>query len=251
MKTLKKKILFLLFFTHGFIAWGRLKKQEKYLSYNFFYEMLPFFKKASIRKAIGELIKEGEVSKIIRNRRTFFRLTLLGDKRFRSLFSNFFSQQIKSKGWFFAILKRGKDARETRRQLKNLGFVKIQRAVYLLPANQDFGENLEFLVNKVLFIFTNKAAFFDERSLAGELWPIDKHYKKGQDFINQAERLLRKIRRKKRLSNKEKRAISALFSKFYILINNTIGVPKNLLPADWSMFKSIDVFSKVLRKAEG
>lgn len=249
MKTLKQKIIFLLYFYQSYTPAQTFKKEVKHLSYNFFYWLLSDFGQASVRKAVGELARTGLVEKIIRNNQAFFRLTVLGDKQFKKIFADFIYQNSQKKGFFLAIT-RGSKIRQTRIFLENLGFKCLKRGIYLRPAPREFEKSLEPLLGKAFFIFTAKLELTDEKSLTAELWKLDKYYKQGADFVTQAKKLLTKLDSKKRLSKKEIKSIFAISDKFFILIKNTIGLPKNLLPNDWPLPRASNLFSQVLKRVE-
>ncbi len=255
IRLLKQKILFLLYFSQRYGRLGNTLKEEDYLSYNFLYCCLPTFKTASIRKAVLALVEEGELDKINRNHQSYFRLTLNAFKRIKNLFPGFFYQNKQKHGWFLAVLKEklkaNKEVRELRENLKNLGFTRLNRGVYLLPAERDFQHQLEGFLNQIFIIFSPKLEFIDEKQLAGRLWPLAKEYRELQQFIKSSRKLLRKMAIQKRLSKKTIKSISALSEKFFIIIKNTIRLPKNLLPADWPLPQAAQNFSQLLKLLRG
>ena len=78
MKLLKQKILFFLYFRQAYAPAGSFNKNEEYLSYNYLYFLISGFKEASVRKAVLELVVSGAVNKMVRNRSTLLRITVLG-----------------------------------------------------------------------------------------------------------------------------------------------------------------------------
>jgi DNA-binding transcriptional regulator PaaX len=250
MKILKQKILFLLFFSQRYTPAKSFRKEGKYLSYNFLYNFLPCFLPTSIRKATTELVEQGAIEKIIRNRQALFRITQYGEKQCRKYLVNFFKQNLVQREWFLAISKECRNPRQVRHKLQNLGFVKLARGVWIKPGRKEFTRELEDLTGKAFFLSTQRLEFVDERQLVGSLWGLDKYFKKTNDFISRSKKLLKTVSDRNVLTSKEKKTISALFESFFIIIKNTIGLPKNLLPNDWPLPEAATIFTKILKKME-
>jgi len=252
MKLIKQKILFLLFF---YKYQPGIFRETNYLSYNFLYGLLGNYLPSSIRKATGELVQSGNLEKIVRNRKTFLRITSIGQDQLKRKFINFFSQSLVKRDWCLAILaglprgKAGTD-RPLRLSLKNRGFCKYQDGVYLMPAKAEDKKNFKDLTGKVMLVFSKRLDFVDERQLVGRFWQVDDHFAQIQKFINREAEVLAKIEPKKILTKQEKKSISLLSEKFFILIKNTIGLPKNLLPADWPLGQACSILANILQKVE-
>lgn len=247
MKLLKQKILFFLYFRQAYIAPGSFNREEGYLSYSYLYFLTAGFRQASVRKAIGELADSGAVNKIIRNRRTLFRITVFGRRQIKRIFDNYFCQNRSSRGWFLAVIIGEEDVRKTRLDLERLGFVCLKRGVYIKPAKKEFEISLEYLLGKAFFIFTKKLELADEKNLTGRLWQLDKYYGSYSKFVTRAGGLLERVGVKKELSFKEKKLISALCDDFFVIISNTISLPKNLLPDDWPLPKAAQAINELLK----
>ena len=54
----------------------------------------------------------------------------------------------------------------------------------------------------------------------------------------------------KLLKDKEIKQVSSVSDKMFILIRNTIGLPKNLLPNDWPLPEAAGLFSKIIKKVD-
>ena len=247
MKLLKQKILFFLYFRQAYVAPKSFSKDERYLSYNYLYFLIADFKQASVRKAIGELVDSGAVSKIVRNRKTLLRITVFGKKQVKKMFDNYFCQNRSFKGWFLAVIIGKDDVRKIRLDLEGLGFVCLKRGVYIKPAKKEFEIFLEHLLGKAFFVFTKKLELADEKNLTGRLWKLDKYYGGYSKFVTRARDLLERVRVKKELSFKEKKLISVLCDDFFIIISETINLPKNLLPDDWPLPKAAQVVNELLK----
>ena len=247
MKLLKQKILFFLYFRQAYTAPGSFNKGERYLSYNYLYFLIPGFKKASVRKAVLELTASGEINKMVRNRKVLLRITVFGRKQIKRIFDNYFCQNRSSRGWFLAVIVGKDDARKIRLDLMRLGFVCLKRGVYIKPAKKEFEISLEHLLGKAFFVFAKKLELADEKNLTGRLWKLDKYYGGYSKFVTRSRGLLERVGVKKELSFKEKKQVSALCDDFFVIISETINLPKNLLPNDWPLPKAAQTINDLLK----
>jgi len=247
MKLLKQKILFFLYFRQAYVVPGSFNKDERYLSYNYLYSLISGFMEASVRKAVLELAASGAINKMVRSRKTLFRITVFGRKQVRRIFDNYFCQNRSSKGWFLAVIIGKDDVRKIRLDLEGLGFVCLKRGVYIKPAKKEFEISLEHLLGKAFFVFAKKLELADEKNLTSKLWHLDKYYGNYSKFVTRARGLLEKIEVKKELSFKEKKLVSALCDDFFVIISDTINLPKNLLPDDWPLPKAAQTVNELLK----
>jgi len=247
MKLLKQKILFFLYFRQAYIAPGSFDKDERYLSYNYLYFLIFGFKEASVRKAVLELVASGAINKMVRNRKTYLRITVFGRKQVKKIFDNYFCQNRSSRGWFLAVISGKDEARKIRLDLVGLGFVCLKRGVYIRPAKKEFETFLEYLMGKAFFVFAKKLELVDEKNLTGRLWQLDKYYGRYSKFVTRAGGLLKRVEVKKELLFKEKRQVSALCDDFFIIIRDTVNLPKNLLPDDWPLPKAAQIVNELLK----
>jgi len=250
MKLLKQKILFLLYFRQTTSSQHNLKNEDTYISYNFLYKLILGVTDAAVRKAIGELCEKGDVDKITRNNQSYFRLTLLGAKQTKKLFTNFFYQAKPKKGWYLAVIKSGKKSRQTRIDLENIGFASICRGVYICPAGEKLEAKISQLTANAYFFGCPKLSHIDEKSCVGKLYKLDKFVADTQAVIRQINQLLTKIEDKISLKDKQIKQVSSVSDKMFILIRNTIGLPKNLLPNDWPLPEAAGLFSKIIKKVD-
>ena len=247
MKLLKQKILFFLYFRQAYVAPGSFGKDEGYLSYNYLYSLISGFMDASVRKAVLELVASGAINKMVRNRKTLLRITVFGRKQAKSIFDNYFCQNRSSRGWFLAVIIGKDDVRKIRLDLEGLGFVCLKRGVYIKPAKKEFEISLEHLMGKAFFVFAKKLELADEKNLTGRLWHLDRYYGRYSKFVTRASGLLKRVEVKKKLLFKEKKLISALCDDFFIIIRETINLPKNLLPDDWPLPKAAQTVNELLK----
>ena len=247
MKLLKQKILFFLYFRQAYIAPGSFDKDERYLSYNYLYSLISGFKEASVRKAVLELADSGAISKIARNRKTLLRITVFGRKQVKRIFDNYFCQNRSSRGWFLAVIIEKDNVRKIRLDLEKFGFICLKRGVYIKPAKKEFEVSLEYLLGKAFFVFTKKLELADEKNLTGRLWQLDKYYGSYSKFVTRARGLLERLGVKKELSFKEKKLVSVLCDDFFVIISETINLPKNLLPDDWPLPKAVQAINELLK----
>lgn len=239
MKTLKKKILLSLSLPTDFLSQSAA---YGYKPYRYFYFLLSF-KPSSIRDAIGQLVKSGEVDKIQRNRASYFRLTSLGRERLKSFFP-LANRKAWNGDWQMVICPRegGK--------LVKMGFQRLTRGVYLSPCPFPDYLLLQKSLSKAVFIKKCRFLAPEPREIALKIWHLDDLAQKQHHFINQCQQLLKKITEEKRLKNQDKMKVVALFDNYFSLLSSDPGLPKSLLPDDFPSDMTRKIFLKIFDRLE-
>ena len=252
MKLLKRKIIFCL---ASEIDFFKLNEGFAYYPYSFLYPRLFQFKKSSVRDAILQLVRSGEVDKIIRNNVPFFRLTSRGREKLLSFFPQSLGQKkVWDRIWRLVIInskfKKQKEKlgklRKLRLALKSLGFKKLNRGVYLtpLPISAQLKHLLlgEDFSAKIAVIESRRLLLGDDEQLAKEIWSLDQVLVNYQNLITRQKKLLRKLKDKKRLTNQEEKQFFLILNDYFSLLEKDPGLPKKLLPPDWPQEKCSQVF---------
>ena len=208
------------------------------------------FKKSSVRDAVLQLARGGEVDKIIRNNVPFFRLTSRGREKLLSFFPQSIGQKkVWDRIWRLAIInskfkkkkEKSEELRRLRRALEKLGFKKLSRGVYLtpLPISAQLKHLLlgEDFSAKIAVIESRKLLLGDDEQLAKEIWPLDYLLESYQNLITRQKKLLKKLKREKRLTNQDKEQFSLILNDYFSLLEKDPGLPKKLLPPDWPQEK--------------
>lgn len=258
MKLLKKKILFTLSFGTDFF-----KTQQNFLYYNydFLYQRLAIFRPSSIRVACGELIKNNNIDKIIKNETPFFRLTSRGREKLLSFFPFYLRPRGKwDKTWRIVILKTAQGnqkskLRTLRTLLQDSGFRKFSRGVYLSP--WPISEKIRvFLLEgafsaKVAVIESKNFLFMDHEQITKEIWQLNSLMNGYYKLINQIRSLLRRKNGQNSLTLKEKREFSLISDSYFSLLTKDPGLPRKLLPADWPAKLAQEAFLSLTRLIKG
>lgn len=268
MKLLKRLILFTLaseidFFnkTEGF----------DYKTYRFLYERLMAYQESSIRDAVLQLVSLGEVDKIVRNEAPLFRLTSRGRDRLLSFFILSIGQKrVWDNIWRVVLLglevgnkkligrknklrvKELNQLRKLKAGLSKLGFRKFSRGVYLSPLPIS-ARLREYLLDNnasasTIVIESRQILVGDDQQLAKEIWQLTKIEEKYRFLISRIEQLLRVLKSKKVLNNKEKTNFSAILTTYFSLLENDPGLPKKLLSPDWPLDLVKEKFLKLATK---
>ena len=259
MKLLKQKILYTLALHKDFFHQQRFEIKP----YQYLYTYLDAYKHSSIRDACLQLVDTGELDKVRKRGKSYFRLTSLG----RSQLASFMPQmKVFNKNWDIlwrvAILtssrgkKAGKKPRmriiKLRKKMHYLGFRKLSRGVYLCPFA--VGDELRqyILANKLaksIFLFeTNKLLVGDSSIFGHHLWGLDKLYEQYAKFITQANGLLASCKRKKPLTNQAKNTYYALVDAFFYLLKSDPGLPRKLLGFRWPLTAAKSAFFKLSKR---
>ena len=246
MKILKRKILLALSLPIDFF---QQSEGFSYKPYSLLYYFLKDYRRGSVRDAVGQLSQSGELDKISRNRVPYFRLTGVGRERLLSFFPISLGQKrVWDRRWRLAI----SGSRQARFKLRELGFKKLARGIYLTPMPiseplRDFllGENL---LGKVIVIESRRFVAGDDQNLAKNIWDLEKLVEKYHLFIKNCKTLLKKMRSEKRLKNQDKNEVVDLFNDYFFLLSFDPGLPKKVLPSDWPGDFGREIFLRLFQR---
>lgn len=242
MKILKTKLLFALDSEENF----------EYKTYEWLYFRLTEFEPGSVRDAAARLVKAGAVDKIIRGRRAQFRLTANGQDQLLSQMKGLREKKkVWDRIWRVVILTQvGFNSRQLRRELKRLGYQKVERAVYITPFSVSEATKQLFLEpkwqNKAQVIESRRLIVGDNLRLARTLWQLDQQAQKYTDFVSLSDRLLRMARKNLVLLRQAKVGFKAVFDRYFSLIMSDPGLPKQLLPSDWQNEEAKELFKRLV-----
>ncbi|MBN1262817.1 MAG: hypothetical protein JW991_00505 [Candidatus Pacebacteria bacterium] len=187
-------------------------------------------------KAIQRLLAAGEIERIIKNGKPYFRLTGKGSKTLKRDFLIFKLRERKwDENWtvvFFDIPEKKRSIREQLVQkLKSLGFGQIQRSVYLSPF--DLGSDLaDFISFKKMaaWVFVARVGELfagDKREIAAKVWPLTKINRLYQALLNDWQK-------RSELDNQKKRVLERKIKSRYLeILAQDPCLPDELLPDDW------------------
>ena len=238
MKILKRKILLALSLPVDFF-----KKGEGFIyqPYNFLYFLLRF-QQGSIRDAIGQLTKSGEVGKIIRNNILYFRLTGVGRERLLSFFPISLGQSRVWDGKWKIFIG------APRALVTEFGLRSLAKGVYMtpMPVSSQVKDCLlrKNLLGKVIVIESRRILAGDNRHLAQKLWKLENLAKEYRSFISQCRRLLKRIKGQKGLKDRYKIKVVELFDEYFSLLSDDPGLPKKVLADDWPADFARETFLK-------
>ena len=245
MKILKRKILLTLSLPIDFF---KQKEGFDYKPYSFVYFLLSDYQKGSIRDAIHQLVRSGEVDKIIRDRQPLFRLTAIGRERLLSFFPIAVGQKkVWDRRWRLVVTS----LPLIKQKLRKLGFKRLARAVYLTPMPvsnklQDFFLDKN-LLGKVFFCETRRILAGDDQNLAKNVWKLEQISQNYQIFIKECGRLLKRIKGEKGLEIEEEKQVALLFNHYFLLLSDDPGLPKKLLMSDWPADLARDKFLSIFQ----
>jgi phenylacetic acid degradation operon negative regulatory protein len=249
MKLLKKKLLFSLLNDQP----GR---DYQYHDYRFLYCRCSEFDRSSVRAAVNELTAAGLVDKLVRNRRSWFRLTALGrDVFLRGLPRFDFTGAGWDHRWRLVIVNRiGPVLKLLQRHLYRLGFKRFSRGVYVSPGA--VAETVKTILlnhqwlNQVALVETRAFLSGDECQLARNLWHLEKIGEKYDHFITLSSRLLKQSRSNLLLLQQAKFGFKAVFDAYFNLTLIDPGLPKALLPPDWPAEQARSLFFRLVELAK-
>ena len=249
MKLLKKKLLFSLFFDQP-------GQDFEYHDYNFLYFRTSEFDRGSVRDAVNELLTEAAVDKLSRNRRSWFRLTSAG----REILLKNMRPQARLGPWdrrwrIVAIVsKLGPSLRPLQRQLKELGYRRLSRGVYLCAANVSVPTK-ELLINhhwlnQVAMIESRSLVGSDDQVLARNLWGLEELVNEYEQFITLSQRLLSSSRRNLVLLQQAKFGFKSVFDAYFKLQTLDPLLPRALLPPNWRGEEAKSLFFRLVDLAK-
>ena len=245
MKFLKKKLLFSL-------AFDQPGQDFAYHAYKYLYFRTSEFEPGSVRDAVNELVSEGLVDKLKRNRQSWFRLTASGrEVSLKSLGLNA-RQGPWDRHWRLVIItnKIGPALRPLQRHLHRLGYRHLSRGVYISSAN--VAETTRELLIKnhwlsqVVVVESRRVLGADDQQLARNLWHLERLSGQYLEFITLSERLIKQSRSNLILLQQAKFGFKAVFDSYFKLLLNDPGLPKALLPPDWQADAARELFWRLV-----
>jgi len=257
MKKLKQRILFCSAAETDFF---KANLEFSYYPYSFFYWRLKQFKPSSLRDGVLQLVEANYLDKIIRNSTPLFRLTSRGRDQLLTFFPLSFGQKrVWDWIWRLALIssRQGKDnhlsqLRSLRKSLRELGFKKFSRGVYLtpLPVSKEVKQLAvdDLFKADIAVIESKKLLIGDSKQIAKKFWPVDQLVKDYLDLISKIKKMLKGLKKKKDLSNKEKNNFSLILNRLFTLLEKDPGLPKKVLPGDWPADQAKELFLKLALK---
>ena len=238
MKKLKRRLLYVLAYSRGE---GLASRQHEFLSLPEIYWRCPAFAQSSVRTGLCELLEEGLVLKIIRGKRSVYRLTSLGHDRIFDLLEGFGAASAWDKCWKVVVLKQGSldlgRVRRLSREMKKLKAVSWSRGVWLTPLaiSEDIKRSIFGIgaAGAVVVFETKKWVLGDEKAMIFELWKLDQLEEKQKKLINQIQGLLTGVRSAKSLTDGAKDDFLVILDQWWGMMRGRPGLPKNLLPPEW------------------
>ncbi len=249
MKHLKKKLLFSLFC-------GPVGEEFAYHPYKYLYYRTSEFEPGSVRDAVNQLVNEGLVDKLRRNRQSWFKLTTTGGGVLLKNLRFLAHQEPWDKHWRLVIMvdKIGAALRPLQRELHVLGYKHLSRGIYLCAANVS-DKTRDLLIekrwlNQAVVIESRRVLGADDQQLARNLWNLEKIGKQYDQFITLSDRLLKLSRHNLVLLHQAKFGFKAVFDAYFKVLLEEPALPKALLPPNWQAEKARELFFRLVELAK-
>lgn len=197
-----------------------------------------WYKRSSFGPTVSRLLTVGEIEKIEKRGKPFYRLTSKGSEKLKENIPLF---RLANKHWdghwrvvIFDIKEEDKVLRNSlRRKLLSLDFGMWQRSVYITPHNIE-QEISQYLESKKLFpscvcLVARRSNLSDDRDLANQVWCLDELNEEYRDFMAKCQQLAIKAGGE----NIKDKEIGELWLWYKDLILKDPCLPKQLLPEDW------------------
>lgn len=212
-----------------------------------------WYKRSSFGPTVWRLLSIGEIEKIEKSGKMYYRLTSKGSQKIKEDVPLF---KLAKKHWdrrwrivIFDIEEKEKFLRDAlREKLIALGFGKWQRSVYITPHDIEQEIN-QYLVSKRLFpacvcLVARRSGLGDDVALANKIWQLDELNEKYDDFIYQCQELVKKAEEGKvKMKN-----LGKLWLEYKELLFKDPCLPKELLPDKWLAEEAKKKFIKVSRR---
>lgn len=211
-----------------------------------------WYKRSSVGPTVSRLLSVGEIEKIERGDKLYYRLTSKGSRKLKEDVPLF---KLASKPWdgqwriiIFDIEEKEKFLREALRdKLVSLGFGRWQRSVYITPHDLEQEIN-QYLQAKKLFpaaicLVARQGDLGDDKVLANKIWQLDDLNDNYQDFIDDCERLLMK----KEYKTIKEEEVRNLWLAYKRLIVRDPFLPRELLPKGWLAQKARRILTQACR----
>jgi len=247
LKETKQLVLYCLSFETSLFG---EKKSDGYVPYLFLYRRLSL-KPASIRNAVAQMTRSGEINKLISNRQTLIGLSALGRKQLQQWTPALFPTAKAGSGFILvlflapAVLRqsqlpaRTEAIRNFRDKLKGLGFIKLQRGVYC--GWKALTQETERIILKsglssyLLLIPFEETRLFKAHDLSYKLLKLQYLTWSCQELINQLNPLLKIIQPGKAMKIKANSTVKEVIKESFVRLKKLPNLPKNLTPPGWSI----------------
>lgn len=236
---------------------GLLSDLHGELSYTTFYKRLywPNYKPKYVSQMISKMARVGEIQKEVIDGEPVLKLTAQGWQIFNETVP--LRKRRKWDGiWrmvIFDIKERNRRLRDNlRRKLKELGFGKWQRSVYITPHNimQEMNEFLEAkaLFPKCVCLEAKRAGIGNDKELAARVFKLRKLNREYKRLTVKTEDLRTAIESKDLRSPKEARTeFGEIWDDFRELLLKDPYLPYELLPENWYAEESHDEFKRLVK----
>lgn len=246
MKETKQLVLYCLSFQTSLFD---ERRSDGYVTYPFLYHRLPL-KRASIRNAVSQMAKSGEINKLVSNQQTLINLSALGRKQLQEWAPALFPKSKAGAGFTLVlflssqVLKKSdlplkkEEIRHLRDRLTRLGFVKLQRGVYC--GFKDLIKEAEKIIlrsglsNYVFLISFEETQLFKAHDLSYKLLKLQYHAWSWHKFISRLNLLLKRMEPGKGLKIKANQEIKEVIKESFLRLKKMPNIPKNLVPPSWS-----------------
>lgn len=212
-----------------------------------------WYKRSSFGPTVSRLLSVGDIEKIEKKGKMYYRLTSKGSQRIKE---DIPISKLARRPWngrwrivIFDIKEEKKFIREALRdKLLSLGFGKWQRSVYITPHDIEQEIN-KYLISKKLFpscvcFVAQRSDLGDDKALAERVWRLDELNDEYHEFINDCQELVEKIEDKK-IKDKEVRDLWLVYKS---LTSKDPHLPKELLPKEWLAEEARKKFAEACRK---
>lgn len=263
MKLTKQMILFILSLKTSLFEDN---KSDGYLPYNILYNLLPF-SQGAIRCAIFQLANDGLVNKILSRgnekktrKRPLVNLSVLGKKKLENYLPALFLPRPAKFGFLLALFlnsnnqKSKNKLRRLRRELKTLGFVKLQRGVYC--GWQSLAKTAEEKILKanlgreIILIPFEKALAYKTYEISYNLLGLEQITQASLEISSQIDQLLKYLKSGKRLQYKRKKQIKMVVKETFLLMRKLPNLPKTLIPPNWPVLELKKGFKELIDRVE-
>lgn len=210
--------------------------------------------RGSIRRSVEDLLKTGNIEKIVEDGVPKFKITSQGKIK---LLSEIPLAKFRKEPWdgiwrmvIFDIPEKEKKLRDALRQkLKELGFGKWQESVYISPfkISEQVSEFIKSrdLDDYAVVLESRKILAGDEKELARAIFNLDDLHAQYLDFLELCGAINNELNKKGR----ERKKILDLWQKireaYYQILLVDPGLPKELLPEDWLEEEAEKLFKRV------
>lgn len=212
-----------------------------------------WYKRSSFGPAVSRLLSVGEIEKIEKDGKPFYRLTSKGSKRLKENIPIFkLATQLWDGRWrivIFDIKEENRFLRDALRdKLLSLGFGKWQRSVYITPHDIEQEIN-QYLQSKKLFpscvcLVARRTDLGDDKALANRAWRLDELNKEYEEFIYDCQQL----REQTGEGKVKQKGFGKLWLRYKELMFKDPYLPKQLLPEGWLAEKARKEFAKSCSK---